>query len=215
MHLGCVRITIDDLAELMTLVKKPDQPEPLKVRFDGGYFTKAEELSKLTDIEMRSLRLKTSTVEVILSSSSALAIGERKEAENIYNWAHMRQIRCRLRPVQMLTAIPHQLALTVVTGLLGLSITISEFNEHIHSIRDFIIIGAASVFSVLAGVFIWRQLPRKQSSYAVIIAMSRDQHRQLIASQVYSRRSWIVAIVSAVIAALAAAAAVWVKVTSK
>jgi hypothetical protein len=52
-------------------------------------------------------------------------------------------------------------------------------------------------------------------SYAVIIPLSLKEHRESRSNQMYPRRSWIVAIVSALIAALAVAAAVWIKVTSK
>jgi hypothetical protein len=207
-NLGRVRVTIDDLAELMTLVKKSNSPE-FQVRFNGGYFNKAKDLRDLTDIEMRSLHLNTSTVEITLSSSSALAIGERKEVEDIYQWAQKRQMPPRLRPVQMIKSIPYQSALMLITGLLGLSIVISQVNKPIYTVREFVTIGAASVFSILASVFMWRDLPANQSSYAIIIPMSRDEHRQLTASQKYPRRSWIVAIVAAIIAAAAVGVAIW------
>jgi hypothetical protein len=208
MHLGRVRITIDDLAELMTLLKKPDTRE-LRIRFDGGYFNKAKDLPALTDIEMRSLSLKTSTVEVILSSSSAVAIGERKEVERIYSWAQKNQMPLRLRPVQMIHAIPYRPTLMLFTGLLGLSVIISQVNKPVHAAHEFVIIGTASVFSILAGVFMWRDLPANRWSYAVIVPMSREEHRQLIASQMYPRRSWIVAIIAAMIAAVAVGVAIW------
>jgi hypothetical protein len=68
--LGRVLVTIDDLAALMPLLKQ-DAPD-LEVEFDDGYFTEAEELRTLSDMEMKSFRLKTPKVQVVLSPPSAL-----------------------------------------------------------------------------------------------------------------------------------------------
>lgn len=54
----------------------------------------------------------------------------------------------------------------------------------------------------------------KKSSYAIIEPMSQAEYRQRLATERYPRRHLIVAIVSAVIAVLAIAAAVWIKLTS-
>lgn len=208
-NLGRVLVTIDDLAALMTLVKGPDEPQ-LQIKFDNGYFTEAEELRTLTDMEMRSLRLKTSKVEVTLSPSLALAIGEQQAVEDVYQfWAEKRRTLLRPRPIQLFDAIAYHSALMGLTGLLGLSIIISQFNKPVSTAREYIIIGVASLFSILASVFMWRDLRANKSSYAIIIPLSRDEHRQLSANQKYPRRSWIVAIFSAVIAAVAVGVAIW------
>ncbi len=115
-ELGRVLVTIDDLAALMTLLTD-DTPE-LRIEFDGGYFTEAEELRTLSDIEVRSLRLQTPEVQVALNSSDAFAVGERQEAEDVYRlWARARQTQ--LRPPLAIPLSYHIVALTPMVLMLS------------------------------------------------------------------------------------------------
>ena len=103
-ELGRVLVTIDDLAALMTLLT--DDTPGLHIEFDGGYFTEAEELRTLSDIEVRSLRLRTPEVQVALNSSDAFAVGERQEAEDVYRlWARARKTQVEAAPNTVI--LPH------------------------------------------------------------------------------------------------------------
>lgn len=69
-------------------------------------------------------------------------------------------------------------------------------------------------FVGLVGFFIWSLkyvIPSSiiPLSYAVIVPLSLAEHRERQSSQMYPRRSWIVAIVAAMIAATAVGVAIW------
>jgi hypothetical protein len=92
--LGRVLVTLDDLKALMDLLSAtvPEEPE-LHVAFNGGYFTDAEDLRRLSDNEIRSLRISTSQLQVILDPVQCYAVGDEITAKNVYRlWARSRQL---------------------------------------------------------------------------------------------------------------------------
>jgi hypothetical protein len=204
-----VLVTVDDLKALMEFLTRDDTPgaAQLCVEFDGGSFTEAEELRTLSDMEMNSLRLKTQRVEVVLNPSSAFAVGEREEAEAVYRtWARARQTPLRRPPAYALLSFFIPLVMTVVSStLLMLDKTFLSYP----------LAGFLTFTCVYLGFSIRRGHAKRNMFYAVIVPLSLDEYRQSRSSQMYPRRSWIVAIVSAVVAAAAVAVAIWVKVTSK
>jgi len=124
--LGRVLVTIDDLAALKTfLTRSNTDDEDIKVEFDGGYFTEPEDLRHLSDMELRSLRLETPEVQVVLNPSFAFAIGDRQEAEDVYRlWARKRQTRIRPGPIPFFIAVPYTIiAVLLVDTLLFCSLT--------------------------------------------------------------------------------------------
>jgi hypothetical protein len=217
--LGRVLVTIDDLDVLMTVLTSMVgmAAAKIKVEFDGGYFTQAEELRTLSDMEMKNLRLKTPKLEVILSPSAAIAVGDQQEAENVYKWALKRQTRQR-PPRQR----PRRMRLADNLGYIGLVVltVASSCIFVIPLLRPAPPVSletAATIVSlfIVGGWCFWRLQRENTPSYALIIPLSNTEHNQSHLSQMYPRRTWIVAIVSAIIAVLAVAAAVWIKVTSK
>lgn len=216
--LGHLLVTIDDIAALMTLLTLPDGPKP-SVEFIGGYFTEAKELRTLSDEEMKRLALKTPTVQVVLESSFAVAFGERSEVEDVYRlWARTRQAPAK---PQLLTNRIYQASLALATiGVASLGLCADILYLHQVGPGGYIlllyiaIIGLGTIIMalVLARSHKWYW---NESSHAIVVPMSREQHRQQLSTEKYPRRSWIVAIISAIIAAISVAALVWIKITSK
>jgi hypothetical protein len=212
-QLGRVLVTIDDLAALMTILNESGG-DNTRVEFDGGYITDAKELRELTDIELRSIRLKNSKVEVVLSRMEAFAVGEFQEAENIYMaWARARQTRLKPHPFAFANS-KSTLYFLLIMYTLFIPVSILSIVVAQPSHKDILIFSLMIPFSASVIYTSWRELKRRDYSAAVIIPLSLDEHRQTRANQTYPRRSWIVAMIAAIIAALAVAAAVWIKLTS-
>lgn len=102
--LGKVLVTTDDLDALTDILRRKiyspeapaNKPGPKRhrVEFDGGHFDETSDLPTLTDEEARSLKIEGRDDQVILSAERAVAIGDKKEAEDIYKlWARSRQTK--------------------------------------------------------------------------------------------------------------------------
>ena len=66
-NLGYLLITVDDLRELMDLLRtKLSDPTELRVEFEGGTFADPSDLKNLNDEEAASLAIKTPNLQVIL-----------------------------------------------------------------------------------------------------------------------------------------------------
>jgi hypothetical protein len=152
-NLGRVLVTIDDLAALRDFLMRdhPNVAPILPIEFDGGDFDEPEDLSSLSDVETRSLRIKTAKVEVVLNPSAAFAVGDRQEAENVYRlWARARQTRRKPLPFQQLT---HTLTYIVTLGVMGamaISIVTQLLNKENPTAREVFFYVLATVLSVLA-----------------------------------------------------------------
>jgi hypothetical protein len=87
-NLGRVLVTIDDLGALRDFLMRDhsEVAQIFSIEFEGGDFDDPEDLSSLSDVKTRSLRLKTAEVEVVLKPSAAFAVGDRQEAENVYEY---------------------------------------------------------------------------------------------------------------------------------
>lgn len=157
-NLGRVLVTIDDLKALVEFLTRDREGMAAKihVEFDGGYFTEAEELRTLSDIEMKSLRLKTQRVEVVLSPSDAFAVGDRQEADDVYRvWARARQttltpLRWWTYLVVMGLIIAALLATSLVTFIVGSNLSSDD------PFHPFVPISGSmlSVIGVLIGILV-------------------------------------------------------------
>jgi len=197
----------------MTLLTD-DTPE-LHIEFDGGYFTEAEELRTLSDIEVRSLRLRTPEVQVALNSSDAFAVGERQAAEDVYRlWARARQTQ--LRPPLAIPLRYHIVALTPMVLMLSFVLLIfaQVDKASLMAANGRIFAGAVGAWGLVVSVSLWYAMLARRSSYAVVIPLSIDEYRQNRLNQTYPRRIWIVAIVSAIITVISVGVLTWSKVTS-
>jgi len=202
-ELGRVLVTIDDLEALKTFLTRADTvADDIKVKFDGGHFTEPEDLRHLSDMELRSLRLETPKVQVVLNPSAAFAIGERQEAEDVYRtWARARQTQLRARPIQfyeyLLSLIPIVVIVPLILSLIPRMDRTDDPMAGTYTIYVVLMAGMAIVISAVLG----RAVSAKGSSYAIVIPLSLAEHRQMHATQKYPRRSWIVAILAIIVTA--------------
>jgi len=202
-NLGRVLVTIDDLAALKTFLtsRAYTAAEDIKVEFDGGYFTEPEDLRTLSDLEMESLRLKTPKVQVVLNPSAAFAIGERQEAEDIYRiWARARQTQLRARPIQFFEYLVFLLPIVLILPLIFRLIPKIDGTDPMAASYLAYVVAMAG-FGLVMSFILGRTVLARGSSYAVVTPVSLAEHRQNLSSQVYPRRTWIVAIVTMVVTA--------------
>ena len=187
-----------------------DDAPPIYIGFDGGDFTEPEEIITLSDMETKSLRLKNSRVEVILNPSSAFAVGDRQEAEDIYRvWARSRQTS--IRPRRRLSNRLRSIELSTFPMILVLFILNFSMGDKLLLGRNNIMPGVIVLLATIAAMAIIAFFVDRASmpSYAIVIPLSLKEHRENRSSQMYPRRSWIVAIVAAIIAATAVGVAIW------
>lgn len=221
--LGRILVTMDDIESLMIHLGRheKDSDSPVVVEFNAGYFTEARDLSKINPLEMEFLRLKSSRMLVILGTYSAVAIGDIQEAEGVYNsWAmslETKELPPRVRKDKITTVVFAGILLILGAFSYGASILFQRFYYQVGQLY----FGIASVFSfigfltfalILYILYNWDK-KFKQSTYAIVVPYSRDEYRRNELSQKYPRRSWIVAIVAVIIAAISIAANVWLVLT--
>lgn len=73
--------------------------ELVQFSFDGGTFNDPAELKYLTDAELRTVRVASPRVHVILNQDGAAAIGDRSVVDVVYNsWALQRGINRTIYP---------------------------------------------------------------------------------------------------------------------
>lgn len=217
--LGRILVTIDDIESLMTYLGRHEKDsDPIVVEFNAGYFTEARDLSKITPLEIRFLRLKNSKVLVVLGASFAEAIGDFQETQGVYNcWARSlvetKQLPPRVRKDRITTVVLAGLLVIVGTFSCGASILFQrsyyQFGHLYLSVGSvFNIIGFLTFAFSIYVLYRWDK-EFKRSTYAIIVPHSRDEHHRNELSQKYPRRSWIVAIIASVIAAISIVANIW------
>lgn len=234
-RLGRVLVTIDDLQALLDLLKKPDRllgrpvpklevlavahdancsgehethGHPQHIEFDGGYFTKPSELPELTDDEARSLRINTPSVQVILSPTRAVAIGDEQAARTIYqSWARSRQTRERpaseLRSTHrpnlrfllsgiLLSAFINCVASVVALGIWHSDVSGWELAFEVILLTTFVV-GTTGMLAA-ASVLGYRREESRTDTYAIIYPFNLNEYRRTQASEKYPRRQTILAI---------------------
>lgn len=208
-HLGRVLVTIDDLKALRDFLTRDGECDaaPIHIEFDGGDFTEPDELRTLSDMETKSLRLKSPRVEVVLNPSAAFAVGDRQEAEGVYRiWARTRQTRLKPRPMPVPLSLAYIMIL-LLTGALVIWLATQPFNDASRILDS---VAVVSIVALGVGMSFWRhQAISRPFSYAVVLPLSLAEYRESRSSQTYPRRSWIVAIIAAIIAAAAVGVAIW------
>ena len=197
--LGRLQVTIDDLAALMELVKPATGATPeVRVQFDGGYLTEAEDIRLLSDEELRRLRVLGETVEVVLSDTQTMAIGETFKVNDVYRlWARTRQLNDVAAKKRLLQtcrlAIIIGLGLTFLLLILGLGIL---FPLGTLLIPVFIVILLLGTLSITI-----ERIARKTPSYhsAVIVPSSLAEYRQQQVSNKWPKSAVIVAVAAIVV----------------
>lgn len=201
-ELGRVLITIDDLAALMTHLAGYASGD-LQVEFDGGYFTEPEELRTLSDMEMRSLRLKTPNVQVVLSPTEAFAIGDHEAAEEVYRvWARPRQTK--RTPSIRLNSAMQNLSWTVLGFSVGVFapvvlVIITALKRAPSPGITGLVIGVLALIVLVTALILAGAFNRvRKSSYAIIEPLTLSEYRLRLSTERYPRRSWIVAVAAIV-----------------
>lgn len=214
--LGRISVTIDDLDALLEIIRtlgirKPighARPQRPRVEFDGGSFDAAEELRKLSDEEMSSLRILTNDVQVLLNRSIAIAIGAHDHVDEIYNsWARKRQTTRR----------PQMWPMRIHGLLLALSSLFAFVAAAFAAVAVYTVVTDASVamwharspvvnllFSVACTIMAWLLMSNLGAgdSYAIIEPSNHEEARKELRAERVARRAWRVSVASATIAAL-------------
>lgn len=227
--LGRVLVTTTDLEALTeilrsriysdeALVKKPQRH---KIEFDGGYFDEISDLPTLSDDEAQNLRLQGKGVQVILSPDRAVAIGDKREAEEIYNlWARKRQTKewPSNRPLTSRPMFNGLLISVFFTGLLMWSVASQMTSRPIWA---YVVVGTILFVPIVVFVTVLvlvitatlrilpeRLRPASLPSHAVIVPYTSDEYRRNRSISKYPRTQTVIAIVSTVVAVLSVSATV-------
>jgi hypothetical protein len=201
--LGRVLVTIDDLRALLDLLQSPASGLPnLQVEFNGGYFTDADDLRRLNDNEIRSLRIRTPLLEVVLDPFRAYAIGDDTAVKDVYRlWARARQLPSSKWNERSYLLIDR---LLLVAALIGVAIVVLVTLNGASLIA---IVSTASIAFVPAVVaLVLSKFMPERESQVEIYPFSLHEHRTAQVSNKWPRAAVMVSIVSAGIAVLAIAA---------
>lgn len=220
-QLGHLLVTIDDLAALFSLfetlqrdvARSSAHPHQIKVEFEGGTFTEPEDLRTLSDEEITSLRISgTGIGTVTLNPNQASVTAKKSAAEAIYRqWARTRTRKVKGRKsIRQLAAFSG--CLMIGFGLnLGVYLTTVDISASTATRIVLITTAIILFFLGLASVILSLRYAQRGSgpvSSALIIPKTLDQYRQSAENNVYPRKAYIVAIVSAVIAVAAVIVAI-------
>ena len=215
--LGGVLVTIDDLDGLISLLSvastgAPALLEEVRVEFNGGYFTEAADLRRLSDEELKSLRVVSPDKQIILSESEAVVIGSESVGRLIYqDWARARTTRrtviggrIRLRPSKrhIVTAILGAMAFILVFDLVGIilgSIEPSKVQINVDTNSGGAWALSLAAISTLALVYL-RATRVAPNSFAVIEPVSLAEYRQNRSSDIVPRWNLIVTLLSVAVA---------------
>ena len=226
--LGKVLVTTDDLDALTDILRHSiysedaivNKPKPLrhKVEFDGGYFDEIADLPTLTDEEARSLKIEGRDVQVILSPERAVAIGDKKKADDIYKlWARSRQTK---EPPRNRRLSDHPLVPYLMVSVLLTFAVLATFETN-RGLWAYFVVGTLTFIPVAAFVGLiylglntfQRFTPDKflrvpRPSYAVIVPYSLDEYRKNKSTNRYPRLQTIITAISVVVAVLAISATI-------
>ncbi|WP_141980715.1 hypothetical protein [Saccharothrix saharensis] len=184
-YLGRVSVTIDDLDALVKMLSH-DNESKVTIEFSGGHIDEAADMKILNDAELSEIRVKATSVEVVLSSYQAVAIGREDICEAINNqWARMRKTsekpRLRTHYGEKSSQVFSLLMLATVTLSLGATILQSAGLR----VPDIIGWGNAplsvkwplSIAFVLTAIFMVRSEFRAPWTYAVIKPWTLEDER--------------------------------------
>lgn len=202
--LGHVLVTVDDLAALIDILREHARPpdassRDVRVEFVGGYFTAAEDLTRLSDEEIRSLRVTTPATQVVLNEFEAVCVGTEESSQAVYRlWARSRtRTRSsfrRLLRMPGLLLISFAVFLTWTRPALVYSMAPSFSLEPTSAVVALLLLAGATL-----GIMGERIGPTPPNS-ALIVPFSADEYRRTRASSLYPRWSLIVTMASVLVA---------------
>lgn len=211
-ELGGVLVTIDDLDALISLVLELESRYGgtntlCRVEFDGGYFTDAEDLRRLSDQEIQSLRIKTDSVQIVLNKKRAAAIASEECGQEVYRlWARTRRNKRYPKSHKMLFEDTFLISITTifVLALLGFPPSFATWlgTDNIPITTSV----PASIVAVLAVAAISRFTKEVPRSWAAIIPSSMDEYRNSRANSAIPRWTLVVTAVSVLVAIAAVVA---------
>ena len=202
-RLGRVRVTIDDLGALIELLSSlTSSPRShIELAFDGGEFDDENDLRSLSDVELRSLRIKADGVEVILNDHDAVAIGRYEFAEAVLrSWARARPSPRPPRGYFRQRLVIFDIILMTVF-LVGLGYLATLAASRALAFTGGYALGEA-VFSALFSLFVvglafaLHQRLRGGGNFAAVLPFTIDEVRKNEAAAVYPRLGVIVAMLA-------------------
>jgi hypothetical protein len=206
--------------------EKPDSSSPhlVKVEFDGGYFTKAADLRRLSDEEIRYLRVVTLETQVVLGDWEAVVIGTADAGRKVYQeWARARPARyprhkgLGYRGIRSLTMIIIQIiSVLLILGPIVWSFTelrlTNTFNEGMKQFggepvsprigAPVFIIFAVGLLTAIGAEWLFKYTPRSTGpgDFARILPISWDEYRRNRTANVLPRWTLIVGALSVTVA---------------
>lgn len=220
--LGRVAVTIDDLQALMDLLQEEHitSGSALIVEFEGGHFDNADDLRKISDIELRNLTIKSSRLEVRLSSDVAVAIGDANLCESVRRrWARHRVTRIRpegidsSKHLQVAVSLASMVRLLVALFVLGIVLGVyfgvegSPAGEQVEAPAadtDWVSMAVGvllGIVAILVGVA-WMRYFYRPPNYAVIIPVTLEEFRREQASDAKHWQNVAIALGALLIAAI-------------
>lgn len=193
--LGRLLVTIDDLDALMNLLRQHHGPT-VAVNFEGGYFDQSEDLRRLSDEELETLRISADGITLFLEPTQAIAFSEQRESlERLYTlWARSRQTRKEQPRLYRLSRL-----YPIGTGITGAMLSLLVFRllqlAAEPTGQPSLWFGAALVaVPVVYAIALYRRACRNYATYAVIKPLSAHEYRQVNATNKWPRWTVIVAI---------------------
>lgn len=198
--LGRVRVTIDNLEALRDLLDASQSTGAAAtvLEFEGGWFDHPSDMPKLSDHALRRITVKSSEVEVVLSPTSAIAIGDPNVCDAVYTrWARQNPTRERPIPLGKFQLFPGGLLAfaTIVIAMSGFLLPTDPGAEI--SVPKPLYLAIIAAFGVGAASIMTFKLPR---SYAVVHALTNEEYRKQRAE---SNRHWRVIAMMAIAACIA------------
>ncbi|WIX75454.1 hypothetical protein QRX50_28525 [Amycolatopsis carbonis] len=195
-RLGRVHVTIDDLQALRELLDEglADGATRTEFEFDGGSFEEPADLPKLSDAELRRIVVKSANVEVILSSTQAVAIGERHLSEAVYTrWARARQTKDRPgpRPSARYRAAAWPYLLAAVMAVVTPVRIVPDMGA-----SGWFLGGGVTFLAVVSGTWSLQRLPE---SYAAVHALSNEDYRKHRTQASHAWRSSVIGSVAVLV----------------
>jgi hypothetical protein len=202
-NLGRVIVTIDDLAALIAvLAENRNEIDQIRVRFEGGYFTEPEDMRRLSDDELKSLRLATDQVEIILQRSEAVAVGKGEATENIYrSWARARQLRERGLSKGWIAAFL-AFVLTFSSYMAAVFFgtrTTSNLSGSLYFEPLLLIITLGLFITVALSRWVYELTEARRTRWATIVPLTLQEYRQMQTTDDYPRKAWIISIVALIV----------------
>lgn len=199
--LGRVLVTIDDLEALMVILRqKATDPDSIKVQFNGGYCTAAEDIRLLSDNEVKSLKILSDNAEVILEPTQALAVGQVSLTSTVRNaWSRTRQTD--IEPDRKYMSSSAKGSITGCITVIGLAaFSLANVGQRQIAATLAIMAVCAALFGLFVWIFFTNLRVARSMPGALIKPMSLHEYRQLRSNNQYPRAAWIVAIIAVIVA---------------